>query len=450
MHRHLPLAVVLCVGLFLTAAAFLLAQKYYHAQERQAFVGRASHYVSSITRILTRRLDVIRAIGAFYAASDFVDRSEFGVFVKDFLARNPGIQALEWIPRVPARDRARYEERAREAGHKDFLITERGADGQLIPAVPRAEYFPVYYVEPLAGNEKAVGFDLASNPARLAALNTARDSGQVVATRRITLVQETGRQFGVLVFLPVYGRGAAPRTVDERRRAFTGFVLGVFRLGDFIEAGLKDAVGVEDAELYVFDSNADYDNRLLYHRLGSRHPQDGDDYAEPVNSPGEPYFSSSFSFAGRQWSFVFKPSPMAINSDRLIPWAVGVLGLLITAAFAWYLISSRVWAEQAERLVLKGQPTCGPGKASLPPTATGCRRKSPSARASSNRRWRRKRGSLLRRASSFPWPRTNSGRRWRSSTARPTVSSGGTAISTQRTSSAAPSRSGDRSSGCCT
>jgi len=32
----------------------------------------------------------------------------------------------------------------------------------MIPAAPRAQYFPVYLVEPYEGNETALGFDLAS------------------------------------------------------------------------------------------------------------------------------------------------------------------------------------------------------------------------------------------------------------------------------------------------
>ena len=64
----------------------------------------------------------------------------------------------------------------------------------MAPAGIREEYFPVYYVEPRRGNEAAIGYDLASNPTRKQALDQARDSGEMTATGRITLVQETGLQ----------------------------------------------------------------------------------------------------------------------------------------------------------------------------------------------------------------------------------------------------------------
>ena len=101
----------------------------------------------------------------------------------------PGIQALKWIPRAPRGERDADEMAARDDGVGGFSITESGPDGILQPSSESDEYFPVYYVEPLDGNEVAVGFDLVRNPTRLEALEQLRDTGQTVATARTTLVQ---------------------------------------------------------------------------------------------------------------------------------------------------------------------------------------------------------------------------------------------------------------------
>lgn len=74
-----------------------------------------------------------------------------------------------------------------------------------------------------------MGFDLGSNPARLAALEQAADTGRAVATEGIKLVQETGTQAGFLIFIPVYRQEMPLTTVEQRRMALQGFVLGVFR-----------------------------------------------------------------------------------------------------------------------------------------------------------------------------------------------------------------------------
>jgi CHASE domain len=48
--------------------------------------------------------------------------------------------------------------------------------GQPRRAAERAQYYPVTYVEPLDGNKQAVGFDLASNSDRNAAVEKAIDT----------------------------------------------------------------------------------------------------------------------------------------------------------------------------------------------------------------------------------------------------------------------------------
>lgn len=74
----------------------------------------------------------------------------------------------------------------------------------MVIAEERQEYFPVYYVEPLIGNEAAFGFDLGSNSTRLEALEKSRDTAAPQVTASITLVQENAKQKGFLAFLPIY------------------------------------------------------------------------------------------------------------------------------------------------------------------------------------------------------------------------------------------------------
>ena len=80
----------------------------------------------------------------------------------------------------------------------------------------------VDFVEPLAGNEAAFGFDLGSNPERLTAVQQAIDTGEAVATAPIRLVQESGEQNGFLLLLAVYQADELPDTVDERRETSIG------------------------------------------------------------------------------------------------------------------------------------------------------------------------------------------------------------------------------------
>jgi PAS domain S-box-containing protein len=232
---------------------------------------------------------------------DEVDRPGFREFVKPFLSRNLSIQALEWIPRIPDSQRKAYEKGAQLDGFPKFQITERKAQGEMVRASRRAEYFPVYFVEPYQGNESALGFDLASNAKRKEALTQSRDSGERVATERITLVQETGEQFGFLIFLPVYRKGVAVNSIVDRRKHLKGFVLGVFRVGDIVEKALTYLTR-EGIDVLLYDLSAPVNEQFLYfHAPRTRQAlKTSPDIEQASQSPAFSY-THTLDVGGRKW-----------------------------------------------------------------------------------------------------------------------------------------------------
>lgn len=132
---------------------------------------------------IDENLAVLRGIQALFNASEDVTRKEFDTFVSLFLEEEDGTQALEWIPRVKQEEREAFVRNIRRQGFDTFSIH---------PDSGSAEFIPVTYVLPLEPNLAALGFDLASNPSRLAALERSSESGKLVATESIVLVQETG------------------------------------------------------------------------------------------------------------------------------------------------------------------------------------------------------------------------------------------------------------------
>ena len=68
----------------------------------------------------------------------------------------------------------------------------------------------------------------ASNARRLAALQTALETQSAVATASITLVQETTKQKGFLVFVPVFVDDDNTNVSDGTKPRLLGFSLGVF------------------------------------------------------------------------------------------------------------------------------------------------------------------------------------------------------------------------------
>lgn len=265
MRRTLLSLGVIAGGILLSVAVFITLRGFEKKNAEASFDDEAQERLDALQTNITLTVDNLVSLGAFYDAFPGVTREEFDRFTGVLLARNEAIQALEWIPRVPGRFRQKFEEDGRRAGFPFFEFTERLASGTLIRAGKHEEYFPVFFVVPYQGNEKALGFDLASDPVRRAALLRSVNSDQLVATNRVKLVQETSDQYGFLVFRPVYRRGVRPTSIERRQEALIGFVLAVLRVGDIVQKAGSSPVSASGLKLAIFDRDASPTERLLRH-----------------------------------------------------------------------------------------------------------------------------------------------------------------------------------------
>lgn len=191
----------------------------------------------ALSKELEISLGVLSSISGFFLASDFVSRDEFTVFTEPALTAHSSIHALEWAPHIIDSEREAYRNQAIRDGFRHFVIRERNSQGEMIPATQRPEYFPVYYVEPIKQHEAALGFDLASDEKRIASLEKARQTRRPQATASITLVQENAQHKGFLVFHPIFK--LVNGELNQQQTSFQGFALGVFRVGDLIEAAIR-------------------------------------------------------------------------------------------------------------------------------------------------------------------------------------------------------------------
>lgn len=348
--RSLPIVLTLCTGMLFSGSAFLVAWNTDQHRIEEAFEQEAKDTTALIQRNVGQTLQQLEATAALYAASKQVTRAEFHKFVQFYLPSHPEIRALEWIPRVPHAQRQAYEQAAQQEGFANFQFTERNSHGELVQAAPRTEYFPVYFVEPYAGNETALGFDLASNPDRLSALALARDRGRAVATAPITLVQQSNQpDKGFLVFWPIYQQGAPVNSVPWRRQNLIGFALSVFLVGDIVDQAFKD-LQPKDIDIYLFHKLATQEEHFLY-GYSSKQPNHVLSLQEETAATlrqGLAY-AAALNVAGQYWEIVVKPDDGYLRDRRTWhPWGILIAGLLLTLIFAGYL-SNRQKTEIALR-----------------------------------------------------------------------------------------------------
>ncbi len=240
-------------SLTLAIFAWKETENFVEYQRQEQFNSAAKEIVIRTKDKLNEYVDILYASRALFAASKSVGRDNWQAFInaQNFDKRFPGIQALEFISKVSLEEKSdfiatvRFDTSLEPLGYPSFNIYPEGE---------RKEYFVVNYIEPFERNEKAFGFDLASNPDRREALEEARDTGLPVATAPITLVQETEEQAGFLIFLAVYKNDMPVGVLEERRIALDGFVLAVFRADDLLSTLLHNIDKAEGISVNIFDS----------------------------------------------------------------------------------------------------------------------------------------------------------------------------------------------------
>jgi signal transduction histidine kinase/DNA-binding NarL/FixJ family response regulator len=214
-----------------------------------------------------------------------------------------------------------------------FSIYERDAQGGRRPAGDRDRHYPVWFIEPVAENGKAIGFDVGSNPERLAALELARDTGRPAATERIMLVQEGAPRYSVLVFNPIYSAGLPVETVAERSDALLGFSVAVVNVERLLQAALGNTAPI-GLPFDLLDLSAPPDRQLL-HRWVPRLRDDGSWFGRLLPEP--PVTIRKFRFGGRTWGLKLAPGPayMARNYP-LAYWLVLPAGLFLSVMVGLY------------------------------------------------------------------------------------------------------------------
>lgn len=340
-------ALTFIIGATLSLTLFSLVQAWEQSEIKSFFKFSAQSILTSLQKDIVSHQEVVNSMAGLFSSSQHVTRKEFRSFVADALSRHPNIQGLSWNPLIKDSERKLFTEKAHEEGFRDFKITQLNLNGQRVEASIRDEYVAVYYIEPYLGNEVALGFDIASHPGRLEAIQQARDAGKVVNSERIRLLQDKDERFGYLLLRAIYRNEVALDTEAERREHFVGVTVGVFRFSDWIPSamgGLPIAIDV-----WISDESAPVDKQFLYF-FSSRTRQEAlqPTLQERMKAENGLHWRTTIKVLGREWSFLFTPAPAFMEGrSPWQAWASLVAGLFITTLLTLYLFTV---ARHANRL----------------------------------------------------------------------------------------------------
>lgn len=307
-------------------------QQHFHEQSKlmaQTLKSRIALYGSSV-----------KPIERFFAASENISREDFTNFVSYMTKSNPGIRALSWNARVTSEQRNSYEAEMQAQGYPGLVISERDADGLLVPAKARDNFFPITFIEPLDSNASALGYDVGSESLRQTAMQVARDQGIATLTAPLNLVQDQVRKTGLLLFYPVYTTAQTPTLKEDRQQQLRGYVVAVLHIADVIESALE-AYPPDSFQLQIADIS-DGPQQIVFSKMASAVPA----YAKPL------IWQEDFEVAGRQFRMEILPSEHFLASQSSMqPWAVLAGGLLLCSLLGGFLLSVTGRSEQVQRLV---------------------------------------------------------------------------------------------------
>lgn len=222
------------IGMCLTVWTCLLVLEAQQENIRASFQRDTDKITADAAVRLKVYFDTLLSIKGTFAINDKINRAQFVRYVDelDIRKRYPGFQAIQFVRQVSPPDLKRFEEAVR--GDTSLLATGY-PDFAVHPVIRAEQHYVIEYSEPLTGNEVAFGLDLAALPPHRAVLEAGRDNGRILATERITLVQDATGEPGFVARAPVYRQGMPVTTVAQRRAALVGWVAIVFRVNNLMQ-----------------------------------------------------------------------------------------------------------------------------------------------------------------------------------------------------------------------
>jgi PAS domain S-box-containing protein len=320
----LPLAVLLLCG-----AVLFLGWRDSEARRAEIEEEQLALEAGRVTIKIAERLDaydeILRGAAGLIAASDEVTREEWRRYVAQLKLGQAyrGIQGVGFSVLIPAERLAAHQAATRAEGFPEYRVRPEG---------PREVYSSIVFLEPFAGrNLRAFGYDMYSEPVRRAAMDRARDNGDVATSGMVTLVQETETdvQPGILTYVPVYAGGTDPGTVEGRRAAIEGWAYSPLRMRDLMEGILEGELA--NVRLEVFDGPEAVPERLLY-----------DSRPGPLATGF--VITVPFGTNGRAWTLRFQALPGFVAAEGPhTPWGdlwpLSTIAVLL-AGLSWALVAS--------------------------------------------------------------------------------------------------------------
>jgi two-component system, sensor histidine kinase len=278
----------------------------------------------------------LHATHGLFASSAKVERGDFQAFVASLrIETHPGLLGMGYSLRIPAGDRQRHERVVRSQGFPAYAISPPGERKELTSAL---------YFEPSGSSLlSTLGTDYYAEPSRRPAMDAARDTASIAISNKIKLPEEDAEkvQAGYRMYLPVYGGGKPPATVEERRAALTGWIYAAFSMDGLMShiLGERPNIAVE-----VYDAGIGQGDEQMEDSLSDRV---GGESAVKLQFASQRVEVGGYSWIVTAQSLPNFATPLATSKLHLVA-RVGAITSILLALLTWTLLRRRIRMVRAD------------------------------------------------------------------------------------------------------
>lgn len=341
------------LGLVISLTVFWVLDRQEQRRDDAEFHRQVATYMGALQEHRNGSEDLLRTLRALFFQNPKLGRQLFTNAVQDLAIRMDGMQAIGWAPRVTQADRPAFEQTVREQGFAGFQIVEGGLttlpSQGLTRAGDRPEYFPVLFLDPLAGNEMALGYDLSSQASTTNLLpGTHADGGAEVSGPLFFPYNKTFKT-GVLAVMPVYYPEFVPATREQRIEQNQGYLVAVFIIDELMKA-IADRTPDLRLDLMLLDITEARPGTPMGLRTNGRIVPV--DVSEVPRFRSRPHYLQTVGIGGRKMAFDFRRSDRWDRGPGAwVPVGALCIGLLLTGIIGQTVRSSGEKARQVEAMV---------------------------------------------------------------------------------------------------
>ena len=250
-RRSLAPWAILAVSLIATGLLWHGSLEQVEEFEQSRFENAAESFRNELSGRIDQQNEAMRSLRAAQETFGEPDQRQWERLVTSLNLK----ESLPWV---------QYVAFVEPAGQRPAAVQLSEAGGKAVSedeTQPAGNPLLIQKIEPLADNERLVGFDIGTQPELRRAAELARDSGEPFAAPLEPGWLPQGNGPSILYLLPAFRNGSLEATVEERRASLSGWI-AVQAATDRILGGLyqpEDGIAVE-----VFSGGAVSPEALIY------------------------------------------------------------------------------------------------------------------------------------------------------------------------------------------